>query len=924
MSHIFVSYAREDAAVVERLAAALTERGRATWVDEREIEGGDRWRTSLEEAIDAADAALFVLSRHWTASGPCRQELEHAVAVNKRLVPVVIEDVPRAQLADALGEVPEALAELDWIFLAPGDDFAVGVDEIVRAVDLDLDLLRLHSAVLTRARSWEAAGRRPSPLLRGDELRRAEAWRDRAATGKRPAPTELQSAFILESRRRANDRTRRIVIGALGVATVAVALAVVALIERAHAVTQSHISHSRELAANASASLASDPERSISLAAQAVRVSATPQAIHVLAAALDASRLRLDLRQPAPIETVAFSPNGRELATGDSTGVVRVWRLTRPAVLWRANVGRVPQSLAFSPDGKRLVVARSTPGISTTAGCEAEVRNAANGKRERVLGTGHGSCQLWVGFLGTSGRVAVAVANGSGAEVITCDAASGRAIASFGGLPELSQVSFAADGRTLSAIGLQDKDVYVLRMPGGGQLAKFQSPVAIFDPISTAPGPSQPTAQGTTLADEKVMVGGEYETEIYDVRNKTHLYLPLAAAAAAVSFAPDGRLVVAATQTGTDVWSAVSGRLVETLPDATSQEVQASAFSASGLLATGSADGSVRVWAPDPDLPSHAQPGGYDGLDHGGDAPGARLAAIGDASATVFVTDQAGRVRARLRLGGAPPFAVGAGGALAYARAGRLDVIHLPSTHIVRSWALGRGSTITPDIAVSGDGRVAATMLSTAATRALLSVHTPTGTRSTSIPVSDFGAGASIGLSPDGRLIVLAGLAGSRSVRVLRTRDLSSAFTAQGTAAQFSSSGAALAVERPDQSIAVLATHRFRTMNVLVGEQYPGASLGFSPDGRLLAAVDEDDVLRVWDAADGAALGTTYFADGEVYPGRTLAPQAVLVGGGRALIGSDQTAALDTFEVCDQCLDAQALLSQAARRLHAIRPVRAR
>lgn len=835
-------------------------------------------------------------------------------------MPVVIEDVPREQLADALGEVPEALAELDWIFLAPGEDFDAGVDEVVRAVDLDLDLLRLHSAVLTRARSWQAAGRRPSPLLRGDELRRAEAWRDRAATGTRPAPTELQNAFILESRRRANDRTRRIVIGSLTVATVAVALAVVALIERAHAVTQSHISHSRELAATASASLASDPGRSISLAAQAVRVSPTEQAIHALGSALEASRLRLDLRQPAPIETVAFSPNGRELATGDSTGVVRVWRLARPAVLWKANVGKVPRSLTFSPDGKRLVVARSTPGISTTAGCAAEVRNAANGRRERVLGTGHGSCQLWVGFLGTTGHVAVAVANGSGSEVITYDAASGRAIASFGGLPELAQVSFAADGRTLSAIGL-DKDVYVLRMPGGAQLAKFQSPVAIFDPFSSAVGPSEPTAEGTTTDDEKVMVGGEYETEIYDVKNRAHLYLPLAAAANAVSFAPDGRLVAAATQTGTDVWSAASGRLVETLPDATSQEVQASAFSAAGLLATGSADGSVRVWAPDPDLPSHAQPGGFDGLDHGGDAPVARLAAIGDASATVFVTDQAGDVRARLKLGGDSPFAVGALGALAYVRAGRLDVIHLPSTHIVRSWALGRGSTIA-GIAVSGDGRVAATMLSTATARALLSVHTPTGTRTTSLPVSDFGAGASIALSPDGRLIVLAGLAGHHSVRVLRTRDLSSAFAAQGTAAQFSSSGAALAIERPDQSIVVLDTRRFRTTSVLIGEQYPNTSLGFSPDGRTVAAVDEDDVLRVWDTADGTALDTIFFADGEVYPGRTLAPQAVLVGGGRALIGSDQTAALDTLEVCDQCLDARALLAQAARRLRAIRPVR--
>ncbi len=92
MSDVFVSYAREDSEVVARLARALRDRGNSVWIDEEGIESADRWRKALEEAIDAADAVVFVLSHHWVVSGPCRDELAYAVTGHKRLVPVVVED----------------------------------------------------------------------------------------------------------------------------------------------------------------------------------------------------------------------------------------------------------------------------------------------------------------------------------------------------------------------------------------------------------------------------------------------------------------------------------------------------------------------------------------------------------------------------------------------------------------------------------------------------------------------------------------------------------------------------------------------------------------------------------------------------------------------------------------------------------------
>ena len=78
----------------------------------------------IRRAIDGAAAFVFVISPDSAESGSCREELAHAEAANKRIVPVLYREVEPALL-------PQGLATRNWVFLRDGDE----PDELLRKAD---------------------------------------------------------------------------------------------------------------------------------------------------------------------------------------------------------------------------------------------------------------------------------------------------------------------------------------------------------------------------------------------------------------------------------------------------------------------------------------------------------------------------------------------------------------------------------------------------------------------------------------------------------------------------------------------------------------------------------------------------------------------------------------------------------------------
>src|SRR5947207_2378776 len=97
---------------------------------------------------------------------------------------------------------------------------SASLERLVAALDRDLEAARGHTRWLVKALEWDAEGRDKSFLLRGAELKSAEAWLASTPEDADPAPTPLQREYLLASGEAAARRLRLLVGASLVVAVV--------------------------------------------------------------------------------------------------------------------------------------------------------------------------------------------------------------------------------------------------------------------------------------------------------------------------------------------------------------------------------------------------------------------------------------------------------------------------------------------------------------------------------------------------------------------------------------------------------------------------------------------------------------------------------------------------------------------------------
>ncbi len=215
---VFVSYSRIDTPFVEEVRVSLETYGFDVVYDQQDIASGEPWEPRLHSLIGDADTTVCVISQAWIASRECVKELDIALKLGRRVIPVIKESIEPSR-------IPAPLARLQFVFFhGEKHTYARGVDDLIKALRDDIGWVREQSRFLALASDWGAANRSGALLLRGEALERARAWIDG------PAPQHVHvlpvvAEFIGQSeigqvadeRRKLRGRIWQVTLGALAV-----------------------------------------------------------------------------------------------------------------------------------------------------------------------------------------------------------------------------------------------------------------------------------------------------------------------------------------------------------------------------------------------------------------------------------------------------------------------------------------------------------------------------------------------------------------------------------------------------------------------------------------------------------------------------------------------------------------------------------
>jgi WD40 repeat protein len=721
--------------------------------------------------------------------------------------------------------------------------------------------LRLHRHLTEAAQEWERLGRDPGSLYRGARLGQALEW-----AASKPVEMNLQEwTFLDASKKQAEQeeaereaqRQRELVAAqklaeaerrratilrwvAIGSSILLVAMIGLALFAfsqrtaaenaRVEAVAQRdivenerRIAFTRELSVNAVNNLNVDPERSILLALQAVSVSSTDgkpvlrEAEEALHRATQTSRVQFALRtHTAAVYSVAYSPDGKRLATGSVDKTAKLWDAATGKEL-RTFSGHTDwvTGVAFSPDGTRLA----------TASADKTVR-------------------VW-------------------------DVATGQILLTLSGHTDsVWGVTFSPDGRRIATASF-DKTAKIWDAVTGQEILTLLGHTAgVFRGITFSP-------DGTRLVTPSM----DKTAKIWDVATGKEL-LTLSGHTQGIyslALSSDGKLVATASfDTTTKIWDAATGRLLMNLPRPAAPAVSV-AFNRTGTrVASGYGDNTVIVWdvaTGQMILELHGHTSAVQSLAFSPDPQGMRLAtASSDGTARVWDIQLAG-VREWLTLGDI----AGRIRDVAYSPDGKY-LATTSDDHTAKLWDAVTGklmitfaghSDVLTGITYSPDGKRLASISEdqtakiwdTATGQVLLTLPT---SPASAVGLSDH----SVAFSPDGTRLAVESAGNTAKVWDISTgKEL---FTLAGHTGAvrdiaFSPDGRRLATVSDDRTAKVWDAATGQVLLTLAGHADAIFAVAFSPDSERIATSARDGIAKVWDARSGQELQTLLGHSGNVF-----------------------------------------------------------
>ncbi len=451
-------------------------------------------------------------------------------------------------------------------------------------------LSRLRDA----ARAWQGAESSEDLLWRGEVLESARLWRGRF----RGELSQGEQRFIEASLRqaeRSRQRRRKLtaaVIGALSLVAVTVSgLAIRAnrsaarereaaeRAEHAAARAQEEARQARNAARIAAArELEADPTAALAILREVETPAVPPRWAELARWAMGTRVARQVFLHPYAVLSVAWSPDGKRLVIASQDKTARIWNADRrgePLVL-RGHEADVTLA-AWSPDGRRIATASKDKTLRVWS---------ADGQGEPLVLRGHGDVVYWVAF-SPDGQRLVSVSNDKTVRVWNADG-QGEPLLLRGHEEAVHSAAFSPDGQRLVTAS-NDKTVRVWNADGQGEpLVLRGHEDAVYSAAFSPDGLRIASASN----DRTVRVWGA------DGQGEPLVFRGHEGAVGSVAFSPDGlRIVSASSDRTVRLWFA-DGRGDALVLRGHENTVWSAAFSPDGLrIATASNDKTARVWS---------------------------------------------------------------------------------------------------------------------------------------------------------------------------------------------------------------------------------------------------------------------------------------------------------------------------------------
>lgn len=508
-------------------------------------------------------------------------------------------------------------------------------------------------------------------------------------------------------------------------------------------------------------------------------------------------------KQLTSILSLAFSPDGKLLATGDVNGEIYLWQIAdgQPVLSCKGHAGWV-HAIAFSPNGKMLCSASSDHTVKLWDVSDGSCLKTLTGHHQRVRSVAFSPDGMTI------------VSGGSDATIRLWDTNSGKCIRVLSGHKSyIWVVAFSPDGSAIAS-GSEDKSIKLWHVNTGKCWQTLSEHNRWVRTITFSP-------DGKLLASGS----GDRTVKIWEISTGKCLrtLVKHTQRLRSVAFSPDGKLIASGSGDRTvRLWNVADGQCLKTLHGHNSL-LTSVAFSPDGtILATGGEDRSVRLW--------EVSTGSCIDIWQG---YGSWIQSV------AFSTD--GKTLA-------------SGSEDKTARLWNFEADRCSQT-LPNSVALKGHRGWVCSVAFSPDGRYLASGSSDYSIKLWV---VSTGRCLKTLQGHSRWIG-SVAFSPDG--LTLASCGGDYTVKLWDIITGNCLKTLQGHtgwlwSVQFSPDGKLLASASEDQTIKLWEISTGKCLKTLEGHTSWVQGISFSPDGKLLASASCDCSIRLWDIATGECLKT--------------------------------------------------------------------